>query len=447
MRSKGGTFYSQGTKEVGGVSMNDNKRLLCGAWLKSFQGLAWQFNYAQSSLVALNDWQHPVLGSNTERLIKDTSFRSQFLTAADLSLFNEFWDVLGSGVSATIMFTVQKEQKVQFLLHGWSDPDSNAILGYLQVAPPVYTEYTDEHHVNDVHSLLFRASYPVFVMAYESNRITAINASALKLFGYTEHEDGSKLTAKKFFTTASYKMVQNWAAKGLETTWAGNLSFKNANGKVFLCQVRVSPQKALAPQNTIASQDTLTQGTPAQQESLLRFAFLECRAQKNSPKNERQSEALEADIHDTHSLHDALACLLAAVPEADGIVFSDINARKGKVCVYAMGQSSPEMPWGKMYPYEGTIAQVIEHHNHSYLVVDNTKDSIKVIDWALFIPYGVRSYFAKAFFSRGKLHAVLIFTSSKVNTFARCSQTGASSFHYIDAAFTNAVQRWRQEKQ
>lgn len=440
MRSKSGTFYSQGTKGVGGVTMNDNKRLLYGAWLKNFQGLAWQFNYAQSSLVTLNDWQHPLLGSNTERLIKDYSFRSQFLTSADLSLFNEFWDVLGSGSSATIMFTVHKVEKVQFLLHGWSDPDSNAILGYLQVAPPVYTE---EHAVTSIHSLLFRASYPVFVMAYKSNQITGINASALKLFGYADHEKCTNIGAKALFTAASYKMVQKWLSKGLSTTWAGNVSFKDSNGKIFLCHVRISPQENPAPLHSQSLEDNQAQ---QKQYSLLRFAFLEYRSQKSHEKNNKQSSVLLNEIQNTHSLHDALACILNAVPEADGIVFSDINARKGNVCVYGVGESFDQMPWGKNYPYDGTIAQVIEHHNHSYLVVDNTKDSIKVIDWALFIPYGVRSYFAKAFFFRGRLHAVLIFTSTKVNTFARCSQTGENSFHYIDAAFTSAIQRWRQEK-
>lgn len=418
--------------------MNDKRRLLCGAWLNSFQGLAWQFNYAQSSLVALNDWQHPLLGNNTERLLKDNSFRSQFLTLADLSLFNEFWDVLGSGASATIMFTVQKERNVQFLLHGWSDHDSNTILGYLQVAPPVYT---NEHDVSTLHSMLFRASYPVFVMAYKDNCITTINASALKLFGYAEQEDCKNIPARSLFTVASYKILQKWALKGLENTWAGNLSFKDAHGKLFLSQVRISLQEA----HTLEDSKQNSNHEQSTTESLLRFVFLEYRVQKPCVKNGELSDALLAAIQDTNSLHEALAYILTTVPEADGVVFSDINARKGTVCVHGVGQSFAHMPWGQTYPYEGTIAQVIEHHNHSYLVVDNTKDSIKVIDWALFIPYGVCSYFAKAFFFRGRLHAVLIFTSNKVNTFARCSQTGEDSFQYIEAAFTSAVQRWRQD--
>lgn len=420
--------------------MSDTERIYYGAWLQSFQGLAWRFNYAQSSLVALNDWQHPSLGSNTERLLKDSSFRSQFLSANDLSLFKEFWDVLGAGLPATIMFTVQKDYKTQFLLHGWTDSESKTIFGYLQLAPPVYTE---EHSVSTMSSLLFRASYPVFVMSHKNNAITAINASALKLFGYAEQDSCEKSSARNLFTAASYKMMQKWTSKNFEGTWAGSLSFKDANGKVFLSQVRVSIQKS-QPIKALSNANDGHIDTQSP-ERLLRFVFLEFRLQKPCVQDENMSDTLLASVNDSKSLYDALSCILAAVPEADGIIFSDINARKGKVCVYAVGPNFATMPWGQNYPYEGTIAQVIEHHNHSYLIVNNTKDSIKVIDWALFIPYGVQSYFAKAFFFRGRLHAVLIFTSNKVNTFAHCNQTGKNSFQHIDAAFTSAIQRWRQE--
>jgi hypothetical protein len=66
---------------------------------------------------------------------------------------------------------------------------------------------------------------------------------------------------------------------------------------------------------------------------------------------------------------------------------------------------------GEMYSYEGTIAQDIERFKLDYLIVDDTLDSIKAIDWALFIPKGIRSYFARPFYGRGALRAVMILCS------------------------------------
>ena len=76
-------------------------------------------------------------------------------------------------------------------------------------------------------------------------------------------------------------------------------------------------------------------------------------------------------------------------------------------------------------------------------MVEDTLDSIKSIDWAVFIPCGVRSYFAKPFYSAQGLHAVLIFAFD-------APAPGAFSdvrFRPLYEPFARLVARWRTMNQ
>ena len=72
--------------------------------------------------------------------------------------------------------------------------------------------------------------------------------------------------------------------------------------------------------------------------------------------------------------------------------------------------------------------------------MEDTLDSVKSIDWALFAPLGVRSYFAKPFYAEHGLHAVLILASKRQRAFGADAET-----LYVDvsAAFGQIMLRWR----
>ena len=75
------------------------------------------------------------------------------------------------------------------------------------------------------------------------------------------------------------------------------------------------------------------------------------------------------------------------------------------------------MTQGEKFSYRGTIAEDIARFNLDHLVVDETMDSIKPIDWALFIPHGIHSYYAKPFYMDGELQTVLILCSTEPERF------------------------------
>ncbi len=128
-------------------------------------------------------------------------------------------------------------------------------------------------------------------------------------------------------------------------------------------------------------------------------------------------------------------------PSFEGILFSDIVQRKHEVVVYSYGQPFESMEQAKVFSYEGTIAETVMTFGLDYLIVDDTFDSIKAIDWALFIPTGVRSYFAKPFFQGKGLHSVLILCSTAPRRFP---EARIDEFEPLYAPFSEAVRRWRR---
>jgi hypothetical protein len=127
----------------------------------------------------------------------------------------------------------------------------------------------------------------------------------------------------------------------------------------------------------------------------------------------------------------------------DAILFSDIHVKKNRVFVYWAGEPFEDMPQGEMFSYEGTIAQDIERYKLETLIVDDTLESIKAIDWALFIPKGVRSYFAKPFYQRGVLRSVLILCSLKPEQFP---SEGIPEYELLFDPFKDAIQAWRSSQ-
>jgi len=101
------------------------------------------------------------------------------------------------------------------------------------------------------------------------------------------------------------------------------------------------------------------------------------------------------------------------------------------------------MQQAETFSYKGTIAQDIKRYSLDYLTVDDTQDSIKPIDWALFVPRGIRSYFAMPFFSRNVLRTVLILCST---TPGRFTDKRLDDYSAMFKTINNAIRAWRRRQ-
>jgi hypothetical protein len=126
----------------------------------------------------------------------------------------------------------------------------------------------------------------------------------------------------------------------------------------------------------------------------------------------------------------------AADGHVDGVLRSRIFGAENRVVVTGAGEPFLTMPTPETFPYEGSIAENIARFGLDHLIVEDTSRSIKPIDWVLFIPKGIRSYFAKPFFEKGVLKNVFIVCSTEAGRFTeRNVRCYAPMFGSLEQAF------------
>jgi hypothetical protein len=133
---------------------------------------------------------------------------------------------------------------------------------------------------------------------------------------------------------------------------------------------------------------------------------------------------------------------LQAQESCDALLFSDVHIRKNMVTVYFSGKPFEMEKQGESYLYAGTVAQDIVRYELDYLIVDDTMDSIKPIDWALFVPQGIRSYYAKPYYVRGVLRSVLVICSKRKSMY---TNRHVDSYNEILEPFMQTVRNWRRQ--
>jgi hypothetical protein len=333
---------------------------------------------------------------------------------------------MAAGIPASALFRLAAKPDNWLFLQGWPDAEENWFYhGTLQPAPEYILPETENSASASWLQCRSVANYPVLLVDPGSGSVVAINQKAGILLG----EDPAQTNLS--FESLVPRGVAPTARLALETAvsegvWGGALTLKLPSGL------------------TVNSEMRLTAAFSGNKR-LVRISFLNVAGQKRSSGARRRpvpgtpAASLAREIARASSLREALELMLVSrEPHAfDGIIYSDIHADKGHVTVYGAGKPCVDM-WGQTFAYEGTIAQNIERHGLNFLVVDDTLDSIKSIDWVLFVPRGIRSYFARPFYRHNRLRAVLILCSVQPGTF---SLTEAEHYEVLAPAFSLAVFR------
>lgn len=400
------------------------------AWASFFPGLAWSIDVPQSRLEIIKDWQHAELGANTAHLLKDASFQRKHVMPEDHLQLVEFWEAVAAGIPASALFRLASSPREWLFLQGWPGGENNWFYhGTLQIAPEYILPETQNADGGCWSQCRSVAGYPVLLVDPEngpgSGAVVAWNQEAGVLLGRDSAKSAlpfESLVPRGALSTVK-RALETVQAEGV---WSGALTLKLPSGMTVNSEMRLT---------TAFCGD----------KHLVRLSFLSVAGRKPLPGTRRRLEPgtpadeLVRKVSRASSLKDALEVLLAShEPHAfDGILYSDIHADKGHVAVYGAGKPCADM-WGQVFAYEGTIAQNIERHGLNYLVVDNTLDSIKSIDWVLFVPRGIRSYFARPFYRHGRLRAVLILCSLQPGAF---SLADAERYEVLAPAFTGAVFR------
>lgn len=383
-------------------------------WRKGFPGLLWSICQRESRLEVFTRWRGA--GFDAPQLLKNAAFRKQAVMEQDYPLLVEFWDMIHAGRPAAAIFRLKYDDgRTPLILQGWPEPEQDVYSGFLKEAF-LPGGYNSACYNAQLQMRVGDADYPVFTVDLKKQKLCDVNTAAQMLFWGEEQaervlvlKDVVPPSAMRVFLTAMEKAVERDA-------WSGKLLLGNAERGLFSAHVRLT-----------------LWGEPGKE--VVRAALVKVDAK---PVKLEDDGALALCTGDLRPALEELHGLCK--PEVDGLMFSHIQMGSGRVAVYGVGPVFEGLEWGTLHAYEGTIAQDIERYSLSSLIVEDTLDSVKSIDWALFAPLGVRSYFAKPFYAEHGLHAVLILASKRQRAFGADAET-----LYVDvsAAFGQIMLRWR----
>ena len=383
-------------------------------WRKGFPGLLWSICQRESRLEVFTRWRGA--GFDAPQLLKNAAFRKQAVMEQDYPLLVEFWDMIHAGRPAAAIFRLKYDDgRTPLILQGWPEPEQDVYSGFLKEAF-LPGGYNSACYNAQLQMRVGDADYPVFTVDLKKQKLCDVNTAAQMLFWGEEQaervlvlKDVVPPSAMRVFLTAMEKAVERDA-------WSGKLLLGNAERGLFSAHVRLT-----------------LWGEPGKE--VVRAALVKVDAKPVKLEDDGALALCTGDLRpaleDLHGL---------CKPEVDGLMLSHIQMGSGRVAVYGVGPVFEGLEWGTLHAYEGTIAQDIERYSLSSLIVEDTLDSVKSIDWALFAPLGVRSYFAKPFYAEHGLHAVLILASKRQRAFGADAET-----LYVDvsAAFGQIMLRWR----
>jgi PAS domain-containing protein len=409
------------------------------AYVDTFPALMWRIEIARSRIEFLNRHFLPVLGDRSGLFMKSQEFRGQIVQPEDLHLLDAFMEAIRRGERAeTIARLAPGDGETRWLKAvGWMNPrDPRYYMGYLMdVSDRAEAIRSTVEKEVELQLMIELSDIPTLLVDLETRRVISSNGPASRLFLYSSDEFRTLAFADIYhrgMTNTVHRLCDDIL---FSKKWEGALLFERKTNQVF---------SAEASMRFLVHKDRRLLRV-----SLARIEAAEAQDREPGRGGEaaggaaRFTAELLAGLEGRTDMGEILGTFLdRQLPRLafDAILFSDIQARRNRVFVHAAGEPFATMQPGEMYSYEGTIAQDIERYKLDYLIVDDTLDSIKAIDWALFIPKGIRSYFAKPFYPRGVLRAVMILCSLKPAAFP---SEGMPEYSLLFEPFKRSILAWR----
>jgi len=372
------------------------------SFVDDFPALLWRIEIARSRIEFLNDCPLYPLGDSARLFLKNRAFRRQMLLPEDAHLLDKFMDAVSQGKTMATVFRVHTPaDSIMWLkLTGAvNSSDPRYYYGYLLDVGDTVDVIRDIQRSEAVSRMrIDNVPTPILLINHQSLRLRQANAAARNLFGLP----GPATGRLPHFTKISSHSLEHLGAILNDLPyqpWSGQLEFNTTQGE---------PLKAEAELRWV----------PWKQTALVRMSV-------TPVQDDRQDAArLRRNVQAAFSDAPNLAAMLSQALEhpdiskrCNAVMLSDIRAKNDTVQVYGAGAPLADMEPGEKFSYRGTIAEDIDRFGLNHLVVDDTMDSIKPIDWALFIPRGIRSYYAKPFYQDNVLRTVLILCSTEPGRF------------------------------
>ena len=414
-------------------------------FIDAFPALLWRIDIINNKIEYLNDHAIRGLGEQSGLLLQNIEFRRRVVIDEDLPFLESFMAAVKNGKTAATIFRIKTETEaiVWIKVTGVAyTKDPRYYLGFmLDVTETSEIVRTISEQDAETMAMIEKVDNPVVLINPGDKSIVAHNAAARDAFLCNADEMNRLSFSNLYHNSMQPHMSRIYEDLFFEKKWEGRLVFQRKKSTTFAGDVVMRHLFCKGMRLFRVSIHNFSADNSDRPVSIeLGNSLASIRRQPSNAFSNR----LIKKIATKHRMSDILKILLdnqGDTASFDAILYSDIYEKKNKVVVYSAGETFAHMEGGETFSYEGTIAENISRFKLDYLIVDDTFSSIKAIDWALFIPHGIRSYLAKPFYERNVLRTVLIFCSHARSQF---SLRNMDNFAIYYKPFVRGLGNWRK---
>lgn len=411
--------------------------------LRGLPALLFRIELVKNKIEYLNDFQLEVLGEKTFLLLKNQNFSREIIFEEDYHIYESFCRSVHAGGNSSAIFRVKNSDGTFNWLKLFGSPnayDTGFYLGMLvDITPNVVMIEQMNEEEEEQQAMLEMLDNPVVLVDIADKNIVSHNIAAHELFGYSMDEFRKLKLSDLYHTGFKGEMTKIFEDIIFDKKWEGKILFRRKNQSRFLGRTTLRSLKIKEKRLLRISVYAVDSADLTDQSGDTRSVI-----SKLPDSKQQYVKTLISKVEQLSDIKKTLELFLRTPfgkEEFDGIIYSDILIKKGQIIVFGAGEAFNNLPFGDSFAYDGTIAENIEQYKLDHLIVDDTMSSIKAIDWALFIPYGIRSYFAKPFYERNVLRSVLILCSKKINVF---SEDKIEDYALLDEPFIKGLKNWRK---
>ena len=369
----------------------------------SSPALVWRADLVKNEISFLSDATIPGMENVIPGLLQDATGAESILATQDQDAFTRFHERMRQRQPVSEVFRVHGRDGLMRWLYILGTPVPEISFGYLGLVTDCtgiangILQRDSETGIAE-HIELF--DNPVFMAECGSRRISAANAPAREIFGI-DPKNKPLVLSDIFAANSDAYMRDIYERLLFSCAWNGLLTLNNAQGQAIVCMSRVRAYNRDG-------------------HSLLWFSLSPRQPVKDTPPSLSPPPKVEAELACANNIRGLLRALLDNQPKShhvDAVMLSQIFIAEGRVAVTGVGQPFESDSENDAHPYSGSIAENMVLFGLPHIIVKDTTKSIKPIDWALFIPKGIRSYLALPFYAEGVLRKVLIFCSVQPGNF------------------------------
>ncbi|SBW12210.1 conserved hypothetical protein [uncultured Alphaproteobacteria bacterium] len=365
--------------------------------------LVWRADLVKNEISFLTDHAIPGLEEEIPRLLQDQTGGDAILAAQDRAAFARFHERLRQRQPVSEVFRAHGSDGLMRWLYilGMPDPEMTfCYLGLLADCTGLANGILQRGSETGLAAHVELFDNPVFMVDLSTRRISAANRAARHAFGLDP--ETAALDLGHLFAANSDAYLRDIYERLLfSRAWNGLLTLHAADGRPQVCMARVRAYDrdgghhlwiSLSPRPLPREDGPAAPPPPA--------------------------PAVAEDLFRAADLRGMLEVLLThQAGRVDAVMLSQIFIREGRVAVTGVGRPFESVAEADSHPYPGSIAENIVLFDLDHVLVADTTKSIKPIDWALFIPKGIRSYVALPCFVGGILREVVIFCSTAPHAF------------------------------